>query len=69
MINFSNVPYDEFKELVQFLKFNDEEGEFHNITKRLTRFIPDMNAMKSLVIDDIIKNILLQRRFQKIYGT
>lgn len=58
MINFSNVPYDEFKELVQFLKFNDEEGEFHNITKRLTRFIPNMNAMQSLAIDDIIKNIL-----------
>lgn len=58
MINFSEITFEDFKELVLFLKFNDDENEYHNITKRLTRFIDSLNAYKSILIDNIIKDIL-----------
>ena len=58
MIKFNEVSFEEFKELVQFLKFNDDDYEFHNITKRLTRFIKDMTAIQSVEIDNIVKEIL-----------
>jgi len=44
MVNFSDVKYEEFKELIDFLKFNDEDNEAYNITKRLTRFIVGLSA-------------------------
>ena len=34
MIKFNEVPFSDFKELVLFLKFGDDENEYHNITKR-----------------------------------
>ena len=58
MINFSEVKFADFKDLVLFLKFNDDENEYHNITKRLTRFIENMNAYQSILIDNIVKDIL-----------
>lgn len=58
MISFKDVKFEEFKELILFLKFNDEETEYHNITKRLTRFIEEMNAYQSVLIDNIVKDIL-----------
>ena len=58
MNKIKDVPFSDFVELVQFLKFNDEETEYHNITKRLTRFIEGMNAYYSVLIDNIVKDIL-----------
>ena len=58
MNKIKDVPFSDFVELVQFLKFNDEETEYHNITKRLTRFIEGMNAYHSVLIDNIVKDIL-----------
>lgn len=58
MLKIKEVKYDEFKELVEFLKFDDSTEEYHNITKRLTRFIENMNAVQSMFIDNIVNNIL-----------
>ena len=61
MIDFKDVTFSDFKELVSFLKFGDEEKEYHNITKRLTRFIEGMNAYQSIMIDNTVKNILEEK--------
>ena len=58
MINFSDVKFSEFKDLVEFLKFSDDESEGFNITKRLSRFIKDMTGMQSVIIGNIVEHIL-----------
>ena len=57
MIKFSEVEFDEFQDLVEFLKFNDEDSEIFNITQRLRRFIKDMTAMQTIIINNIIDSI------------
>ena len=58
MINFSEVKFEEFKELVEFLKFNDNDEEGFNISKRLTRFIEQMSGMQMVIINNIVDHIL-----------
>lgn len=60
MIEISQVKYEDFKELVKFLQFNEPNSEYHKITKRLTHFIKDMNAIQSVFIDNIVNNILTE---------
>lgn len=61
MIKFAEVPFTEFQELVNFLKFNDDEHEYHNVTKRLSRFIKEVDAMQSILIDNIVEDILTDK--------
>lgn len=58
MINFSEVKFNDFKELVSFLKFSDDESEGFNITQRLQRFIADMKAVQSIILNNIVTDIL-----------
>lgn len=58
MVNFSDVKYEEFKELIDFLKFNDEDNEAYNITKRLTRFIVGLSATQSIMITNMVSDII-----------
>lgn len=61
MIKFSEIEFDEFVELVNFLKFNDEESEVFNITQRLGRFIADMSGMQVIFINSIVDSIFNNR--------
>lgn len=61
MIKFAEVPFTEFQELVNFLKFNDDEHEYHNITKRLGRFIEGLDAFQSILIDNMVEDILTDK--------
>ena len=58
MTKFNDVPYEDFRELISFLKFSDAPEENHNITKRLTRFIPNMTAGQSILLENIIQEII-----------
>ena len=58
MINFSELKFEEFKDLVLFLKFSDDESEGFNITQRLQRFIENMSAVQSLILNNITTDIL-----------
>ena len=58
MINFSEVKYEDFKELVSFLKSSEDENEFYVIVKRLTRFIENMTGTQSVFLGNIVKDIL-----------
>ena len=58
MIKFAEVKFSSFVELVNFLKFTDEDVEAFNITKRLQRFIKDISTTQMLSINSIVTEIL-----------
>lgn len=58
MIKLKEIKFSEFVNLVKFLQFDNDENEFYNILKRLTRFIKDLNEMKAIQLGNIIKEIL-----------
>ena len=58
MVKFKDIPFTEFKELVEFLKFNDADNEAFNIRKRLERFIKQINGTQAIFLENIVSDIL-----------
>ena len=58
MYNLSEVSYSTIKELILFLKFEDSEDDFIEITKRLTRFILIESTLEVIALENFVRDVL-----------